>query len=300
MRMRRLPEVAPCHADSPARGAALLATVLLVSGRAAPTSRRAGPPGWESLLGDRPSAQLGGRWIVMLAKPSLATRVAAAGGLATEEQERELDGQARRDQRDVIARLAFRGAPIEPEHSYTRIFNGFATPLDARSLAIVQRDPDVRGVFPVRTAIPAGRDPDAIDEIVDAAGGRRPDLGIPGFDGARRDRRAARHRGRPRPPVHSRARCSAASTCSTRSAMRARARTRPLRAGPSGTAPRWRVSSPASRRAGRPAGRRAGSRAPAHPRRRLAARRVGRGLRLRPHRPAAGRDRARSRPERGR
>ncbi len=65
----------------------------------------------------------------------------------------------------------------------TATLNGFATPLDARALAIVVRDPDVRGVFPVRAAIPAEVDQDAVDDLVDGAGGRRPDIGIPGFSG---------------------------------------------------------------------------------------------------------------------
>ena len=89
----------------------------------------------------------------MLDKPSLATRVAAAGGVATEEQERAWTAGVRASQQDVIARLAFRGAPIEPEHAYYRVLNGFATSLDARSLAIVARDPDVLGVF--RCALPS-------------------------------------------------------------------------------------------------------------------------------------------------
>ena len=84
----------------------------------------------------------------------------------------------------MIARLAFHGAPIEPEHAYYRVLNGFATSLDARSLAIVARDPDVDGVFPVRAAIPAAIDPSRVDDVFDVAGGRRPDVGIPGFTGA--------------------------------------------------------------------------------------------------------------------
>ncbi len=165
---------------------ALLAAVLLgVGGTSGAAEQPAsGAAGWESLLGDRPSAQLGGRWVVVLAKPSLATRVRAAGGVATEEQERAWTTAARSAQRTVIARLAFHGAPIEPEHAYYRVFNGFATPLDARSLAIVVRDPDVRGVFPVRAAIPAAIDPSRVEDIFDVAGGRRPDLAIPGFSGA--------------------------------------------------------------------------------------------------------------------
>ncbi len=86
MRMRRLPD----RGRARAAGAALLlaAALLLVAGASGAEQPTADAAGWESLLGERPSAQLGGRWIVVLAKPSLATRVAAAGGVATEEQER--------------------------------------------------------------------------------------------------------------------------------------------------------------------------------------------------------------------
>jgi minor extracellular serine protease Vpr len=182
MRMRQLPDLLRLQTV----GAALLAAgaLLLVGGASGADEPAAGAAGWESLLGDRPSPQLGGRWIVVLTKPSLATRVTAAGGVATEEQERTWTAEARNAQRVVIARLAFRGAPIEPEHAYYRIFNGFATPLDSRALAIVERDPDVEGVFPVRAALPAAVDPSQIDDIFDAAGGRRADVGIPGFSGA--------------------------------------------------------------------------------------------------------------------
>ena len=190
MRMRRLPRLRSRRRSArgavAALGVALLAVaaLLLVAGASGADQPEASAAGWESLLGDRPSAQLGGRWIVVLAKPSLATRVAAAGGVATEEQERAWTAAARAAQREVLARLAFQGAPIEPEHAYYRVFNGFATPLDARALAIVVRDPDVEGVFPVRAAIPAAVDPGSVDDLLGVAGGRRPDVGIPGFSGA--------------------------------------------------------------------------------------------------------------------
>ena len=157
--------------------------LLLVAGAGGAAEPTTGAAGWESLLGDRPTAQLGNRWVVVLAKPSLASHVLAVGGHATEERERGWTAQARRDQRDVLARLAFRGAPIEPEHSFVRVFNGFAAPLDARALAIVQRDPDVKGVYPVRTAVPAAVDPSTFDDFAGGTEGRRPNLGIPGFTG---------------------------------------------------------------------------------------------------------------------
>ncbi len=179
--MRRLPSPAPRRSLRAVGLGVLCAAVLLAAqGASGADAPRSGSAGWESLLGGRPSAQLGGRWIVVLAKPSLASRVAAKGGVATERQERGWTAAARIAQREVIARLAFRGAPIEPEHSYVRIFNGFAAPLDARALAIVERDPDVRGVFPVRATIPAAVDPTTVDVV----GGRRAEVGIPGFTGA--------------------------------------------------------------------------------------------------------------------
>jgi len=184
MRMRRPPERIRSRAAAAAALAVAVAALLLVAGASGAEQPATGAAGWESLLGDRPSAQLGGRWIVVLAKPSLATKVAAAGGVATEEQERAWTAAARNAQQEVIARFAFRGAPIEPEHAYYRVFNGFATPLDARSLAIVVRDPDVRGVYPVRVAIPAAADPNSDDDLPGVAGGRRPGIGIPGFSGA--------------------------------------------------------------------------------------------------------------------
>ncbi|MEI7760311.1 MAG: S8 family serine peptidase [Thermoleophilia bacterium] len=140
--------------------------------------------GWESLLGGRPSPQLGGRWIVVLDRPSLATRVTAAGGFATEGEERAWTTGARRAQRDVIDRLALRGAFIEPEYAYYRVLNGFSAPLDARSLGIVVKDPDVQGVYPVRATIPAALDAVAIEQGFARGGGGRADVGLPGFSGA--------------------------------------------------------------------------------------------------------------------
>jgi subtilisin family serine protease len=80
----------------------------------------------------------------------------------------------------VLGRLAFHGAPVEPEHEYLRVFNGFAAALDARSLAVIAADTGVAGVFPVRAAYPAALD-DARDQSATRSG---IGAGIPGFDGA--------------------------------------------------------------------------------------------------------------------
>lgn len=183
MRMRQRPERSRLWVVT----AAVLAVTLtlLGGGAAAATDEPAtGAAGWESLLGGRPTPQLGGRWIVVLDRPSLASRVAAAGGVATEEQERGWTRTARQAQQEVLTGLALKGAPIEPEYSFYRVFNGFAAPLDTRSLAIVVRSPDVRGVYAVRAALPAAVSPRIVDQLFASDGARRPDVQLPGFSGA--------------------------------------------------------------------------------------------------------------------
>jgi subtilisin family serine protease len=58
--------------------------------------------------------------------------------------------------------------------------NGFAASIDTSALAVIDRDPGVAGVYPVRAAYPAAVD--AVD--LTAAAGRRSDVAIPGFDGS--------------------------------------------------------------------------------------------------------------------
>ena len=255
MRMRRLPSLGSGRRRSGRRRSArrihvagvavlVVAALLLVAGASGADQPEGTAAGWESLLGDRPSAQLGGRWIVVLAKPSLASRVAAAGGIATEEQERAWTAAARAAQREVLTRLAFKGAPIEPEHAYYRVFNGFATPLDARTLAIAVRDPDVKGVFPVRAAIPAAVDPGSVDELRGIAGGRRPDVGIPGFSGAGVTV-ALLDTGVDLVHPYIRGALIKGLDVLDPGATRAPGRIRPRREGRSATAPRWRASSQA-------------------------------------------------------
>ena len=182
-----MPMLRPRDLARPSVGMAFLAVVLVLLGggaAAAADEPATGAAGWESLLGDRPSPQLGGRWIVVLDTPSLATRVAAAGGFATEEQERAWTTGARRAQRKVIGQLVLQGVPIEPEHAFYRVFNGFSAPLDARSLAIVVKNPDVEGVYPVRAAIPAAVDPEKLEQVFANGSERRADVQLPGFSGA--------------------------------------------------------------------------------------------------------------------
>lgn len=167
--------------------AVLVAVAVLVVGAAAGAGRPAAAvaTGWERLLGERPSVRLGGRWIVVLAQPSLADRVRRAGGTATEVQERRFTAAARRAQRLVLRRLAARGVRVDPEYVYVRLINGFAASLDSRTLAVLERDPDVSGVYPVRAAVPAATvDGAPLGAVRGQATPGGTQTGIPGFDGS--------------------------------------------------------------------------------------------------------------------
>src|SRR5262245_29690881 len=105
----------------------LIAAVLALSGgetaRSAAAAAAPSPAGWQGLLGLRPAPQLGDRSIVVLRLPSLADRLRAAGGVATEAQERAWTREAEKAQVRVLQRLSAIGVPLQPEESYVRIFN---------------------------------------------------------------------------------------------------------------------------------------------------------------------------------
>ena len=175
--------------------AALAAAVLLLaaavialrgeSAKAEQLAPVAGPAGWQGLLGGRTAPRLGGRQIVVLRAPSVAERARRAGGLATEAEMKGWAAAASAAQRVVLSRLAFRGAPIDPEYTYVRVLNGFAAPLDARAVALLERDPLVSGVYAVRAGYPAAVAPAAsAADIAAAASVQRVGVELPGFDGA--------------------------------------------------------------------------------------------------------------------
>jgi hypothetical protein len=162
-----------------------LATALLVGAAGAATVEPTEAEGWQGLLGDRPEPQLGGRWIVVLNQPSLADRVRAAGGRATEAQMLEWTRVADVAQRRALGQLAAKGAPIQPEHSFVRILNGFSAALDPRLLPLLERDRRVAGVYPVRAAYPAEVAERSVLETraFGPQSGRRPSVTLPGADG---------------------------------------------------------------------------------------------------------------------
>ena len=170
-------------------GALAVVTALLAAGGGQGADSRGalegGAAGWRGFVdGERSAVAVGERMIVVLGNPSLADRLAEAGGHATESQMRAWTGAALAGQKQIAARLSSEGIQLVPDFVYTRTFNGFAAPIDGRALALLERDPDVVGVYPVRAAYPASLSQAELRAPPFAAGGgRRTDLGLPGFDG---------------------------------------------------------------------------------------------------------------------
>ena len=105
---------------------------------------RAEPVSWRGLVGGpRPEVPVGQRMIVVLRTPSLAARVAAAGGRATEADQIRWYTAALAAQRQLISRLSIAGLQLRPEYSYSRVISGFSAPLDARAIALLQRFPEI-------------------------------------------------------------------------------------------------------------------------------------------------------------
>jgi len=141
--------------------AALVAGAVLVTSSsggsaASPSSERASAESWSGLVGEpRARVATGARVVVVLSAFSLADRVERAGGLATDRDERRWTATALAAQQQFISSLARQGVAIKPEHRFTRTINGFSALLDPRAIALLERTPGVKGVYPVRTAFPA-------------------------------------------------------------------------------------------------------------------------------------------------
>src|SRR5207247_4883149 len=124
------------------------------------------------------------RMLVVLKEPSLAQRVWEHGGLATERQERAWTKDAIAAQKRLLTELAIHGIQMRPEFSFARVLNGFSAPLDARAVALLERRPEVAGVYPVRVAYPAS----SSSELLGPKGfaleaGHVPGVTLPGYHG---------------------------------------------------------------------------------------------------------------------
>jgi subtilisin family serine protease len=142
--------------------AATAALVVVASGGGGNGARAAASPSgtaaeaWSGFVGDeRAQVAFGQRQLVILRAPSLADRVGRAGRRASDVQERSWTRQALAQQRELISRLALQGVVIRPDFSYVRVVNGFSAPLDPRAVSLLERMPEVRGLYPVRAVYPA-------------------------------------------------------------------------------------------------------------------------------------------------
>ena len=182
MRMR-LPRE-PAHALTLAALTAAVALILIAAGgNGSSNSVAIGAASWKGLAGSqRPRVAVGQRVIVLLNAPSLADRLGDVGGLATDEQERRWTATSLASQRLLISRLAVEGVGVQPEFSYTHAVNGFSAAFDANGLALLERSPEVAGVYPVRAAYPASI-PSSLTSGLAPGFGHPPDTGLSSEDG---------------------------------------------------------------------------------------------------------------------
>jgi hypothetical protein len=137
--------------------AAAAAAVVVPKGgqKGAGLPESTGAASWRGLVGSRPEAVAGDRVIVVLRTPSLAQRVAAAGGSADIERERAWTNVAMSAQRLLLARLALHGLVVHPIYTFARVLDGFSAAIPPGALPVLEQDPDVAGIYPVRVAYPA-------------------------------------------------------------------------------------------------------------------------------------------------
>jgi|GEM_PF-583038 len=139
---------------------------------------------WVGLVGSpRSSVSVGERVIVVLRAQSLADHVAAAGGLASDEDERAWNAQAVTDQKSIIAKLALHGASIQLEFSFTRVINGFSAALDAGTIAVLERSSEVRAIYPVRVTYPTSLDAQSLGNPPALTRGYHSEVALPPYDG---------------------------------------------------------------------------------------------------------------------
>jgi minor extracellular serine protease Vpr len=161
--------------------------VLLATGEKSAGEAPAPVPGaaaWRGLVGSRPRVALGDRVIVVLKTPSLAQRVAAAGGIVGTRRERAWTNATIAAQKLLISRLALQGVTLKPDFSFARVLDGFSALVDSSDIPIIEADENVAGVYPVRVAYPSSISTRVLERADFGPGsGHRPDIGISGVDG---------------------------------------------------------------------------------------------------------------------
>ncbi len=166
------------------RALAALAVALagLATGAAPAQIAAIDEAGWQGVLGVRADVSTAQRYVVILRGASVAARVGAQGGAATEAQMRRWTAAAMAAQEQFLRRVSASGAQIAAEYRYVRVLNAVSARLDPTSLELLERDREVVAIYPVRIAYPATDDvspgvPVAVPASV-------PGLGVPGVDGS--------------------------------------------------------------------------------------------------------------------
>jgi subtilisin family serine protease len=163
-------------------GAIGVAAWLTVRGSNSETATpRPQPVSWRGLVGSsRPAVNVGNRMIVVLKTPSVAQRLAKVQ-FATEAVERRWTAEDFAAQQQVLTQLARHGLNTRPYYSYARVLDGFSATLDPRAVVLLDHNPEVAGVYPVRIAYPAAIDGQPAETGTTPAA---PGLSLPGYDGA--------------------------------------------------------------------------------------------------------------------
>src|SRR4029077_5624813 len=139
---------------------------------------------WRGLVGSRPRVAVGERVIVVLKTPSLAERVAAAGGIVETHRERAWTNNVLANEKLLVTRLALQGVTVRPDFSYARVLAGFPALVDASAIPIIERDANVAGVYPVRVAYPATISTRVLSRADSGPfSGHRPGIAMSGVDG---------------------------------------------------------------------------------------------------------------------
>ena len=173
---------------------ALAATLLLLfalrphDGLKTEPAAAASAASWTGLVGEgRPKVDLAQWQIVVLKAPSLAPR---ASRPREERRARSRSvhwtAQAEAAQKQLLSRLALQGVRIGTEYTFTRVLNGFSAKLDSPAIALLDRAPEVAGVYPVRVGYPATLAPADVRKAMRRSGAaaRPPGLRLPGSPAA--------------------------------------------------------------------------------------------------------------------
>jgi subtilisin family serine protease len=183
-----MPRASEARGVAPAAIIVAAATLLVVGfgvSSAHERSLRSEASSWQGLVGGpRPAVTVGQRMLVVLKAPSLAQRVAQNGGLATQRQEHEWTRTAIAAQKQLLTVLSIHGIQVRVDFSFARVLTGFSAALDARAVALLERQEEVAGVYPVRVAYPASLSSQLLGHEGLAIGaGQLPWVALPGYDG---------------------------------------------------------------------------------------------------------------------